>query len=603
MTLLLATAQKEFDTYMMQKLNTNLRVEYLEEIDFEVYSNDVKTVMLSEFIPSLSADYDSSSSETNQKKRYDALLKVIKVMRRNNVRVIFLTSPEAPRWVLGQCVTLGVYDLVLTDGTINEQIITDFYYNPSNEERAKQLLNSLYQQQQIKIVEATPSDYLDNAQLVQPVPPVQPVQHNQLEIPGPNVEQELVSIKKEEDLTNGIQPEAQSFLRTGEEEFWQADYVAPIVPEVNTQATNQMPKGSSIAREHIVDVGEVQPFFTFSTAPEVNKQPTTLEVNSDRDLDLKEEPKNQEFQEVAQERKVIQSLATKPYQTPSMVKATHELSFKTVAFHSLAAGMGSRTISQTYAKVAAERGANVLYVELDYFNPSFAATCGLSHPTKNIFQYVQKVIETGDDIEIEPFIATPEDVTPSKKSLKRTVGLVPNNLHFLAFPKDFRTDLFPEFSDMGFIRTFVGNFMKNLKLTQYDLIVFNLPHQLENFFTVPIMLEVERIYQIMTLQPARMMKYFQLKELLEKMPLPKSRFRLLLNQLPISMGKEEAENILNETCYNVIPYDDGRFSRELDLIMGSPLIDEKVGECLTEDGLVEFGEPVKEKKRLKLFNL
>lgn len=599
MTLLLATSQPNFDQHIMEKFNTNLRVDYLEEIDTAIYSNKVDVVFLSEFIELLSGEQDNKS-------RYQALLNVIKILRRNKIRVIFLTSPDSAPWLLGQCISLGVYDLVLTDGNINNNIIENFYNNPSTEEQARQLLHSLFKKKQPEATNLLVAPTVNSV----PEPVEEPISHDEM----PPIEHQPMyeghtptPHETTDELVEHVENQFISLEEHHKEESWEE--ILPQQPLHQEEEVQAKAEVNTTQHGFVMKTEEMQPNITFTTAVQIDSAPLdespTVNEPQKGDGELNKDRVN--LHEVKEEAGVLHQptrpLNTKPEPEFQSFKPKNELGYKMVAFYSPASGMGNRTLSQAYAMLAAERGLNVLYVELDYFNPSFGATSGLTHPTKNMFQYMERYIEAGEDVEIESYIATPAEVNPSRKALKKSVSMVPNNLHFLSFPKGFETHLFPDLEDTMVVKKFIKHFVKSLNATKYDLIVINLPHQIENFFVIPMMIEVDRIYNVMTLHPARMMKYFQLNDLLRTMPIPKERFKLLVNQVPLSMRKEQVEQILDQPCEEIIPFDENRFNRELDLMIGAPLINEKLGECLTRNGLPEFGEPIKEKKKLKLFSM
>ncbi|MDP4087302.1 MAG: hypothetical protein Q8934_22320, partial [Bacillota bacterium] len=195
---------------------------------------------------------------------------------------------------------------------------------------------------------------------------------------------------------------------------------------------------------------------------------------------------------------------------------------------------------------------------------------------------------------IESYIAQPSEVPSNKKSVKKTVENLPNNLHFLTFPKGFKTEHFPVIED----KSFITNFIKNIKATSYDFIILNLPHQIENLFTFPIMLESDVNFNVMNLHPARILKYFQIKEMLLKTPLNFEKMKLIVNQIPESMKKENVETLLNDKCEFMIPHCPHRIFNELDLIIGSPAINESIGSYLSSIGLSDENEPEKRKKKI-----
>ena len=485
MSVLLATGVKELDLSLQNALKAKQRIEYLEELEYAIISNpDTQVLILSEYIPSL-------AEEPNKNYKYQSLLENFKYSKKNNVRVIFLTTSDIPKWVLGKLFTLGVYDLILTDGNVNDETIKSFFFNPTTKKQAEELISTLEENQRITSFEqeettVSNDSYIYNEESI----------HNEYDV---QEEQEDEVVEQEKHLME------------------------------NQEGLNKV----------------------------VPKTKETIVVNREYENETKE--------------------------------------VRNISFWGVSPGVGTRTIAQSFAKNAAERGAKVLFVELDYLRPSFAVTSGLTHPTKNLLQLAMQQVEH-NDFDIEMFIAKPNEIKVQKKSLKKVINDIPTNLHFLALPKDYRVESFPEIEEG---KEFIDELNRQLKSLKYDLIIFNLPSEVNNLFSYPIMLNMDKIYNIMTLHPAHIQNYLNLREMLEKSSIDMDCIQTILNKVPKGISKEQGDSIINEKTILNIPYDLERTEKELNIQMGSPLIDEKVNELLNHLGLEdEKSENKREKKRL-----
>lgn len=530
MAVLMATGHVDFDNHLKQSIDWDSRIEHLEEVEYAVYSTSPKIIILSEFIPSI-------TDENQILRKYKSMLNVLEVCRNNGVRVIFLSSMNTPTWVLGKCVSLGIYDLVLTDGNIQDKVVIDFFNNPATEQQARDLLSSI-----------------DDKKKTQHQ--IKPRKHRQ-----------------------------------------SIEYVQEKVEELDNNQPNE---------EY-----EEHPDSSISIESEKKKEFSPKHINHLEMDDSNEKHTENDEQIQMQEEKLSETHSKAGRRTHHEVKDDTQETNKpidirksfakdglmTVAFWSVANGMGSRTLSETFAKMSAERGAKVLYVELDYFNPQFAMTTGLSHSEKNFYRYTLDVIEQGN-VDVEPYIAQPEDVNISKKVIRKTINSIPNNLHFLTFPKEFRTANFPVIENGELIT----NLFKNLEYLQYDLIVFNLPKEIKHMFTFPVMLLVDEVFNVMTCHPARMNKYMQLRTELESTPLEWSKVKTIFNKVNQNISKEAAESFINESSLFMVPFDEERATNELDITIGSELINLHIGDYLERIGL-ESIEPKEKRRKVFGFSL
>ncbi|OUB88459.1 hypothetical protein BK784_28495 [Bacillus thuringiensis serovar medellin] len=263
---------------------------------------------------------------------------------------------------------------------------------------------------------------------------------------------------------------------------------------------------------------------------------------------------------------------------------------KTLAFWSNHINEGKRTISQSVATTLAENGYKVLYVELDYMHPSLAISTGLTHPKKNIFN----LIESRENFSISDYIAKKSDVEVPNDELRKNVSKVPSNLSFLSFPITYEFDEFPVIEDQSFINTF----LTAVQDCNYDVVIYNLPNNLDDLFTYQVMLEADKVFHIISPNLLRMRDYKKTKKVLETIGFDLNKWHTILNKSNLGVQVQAYENVLNEKIYFEIGIDHKRNNAELNMEIGSEAINSDVTRLIEKIGYtVEKQANLQEKKR------
>ena len=349
------------------------------------------------------------------------------------------------------------------------------------------------------------------------------------------------------------------------------------------------------------------------------KQSPLIQKGKLKNADNHELYQHLEYKEVAQEVKIElpilekQTITTMPKaeQEPvqvvptvkepqsSTVKATRQKSTekgettgtvdeaKTFAFWGNSTNLGKRTLSQSFAMQIAKMGYNVLYVELDYLNSTLALTTALTNPDKNFYQ----LSLSQDSFDLDNFIANKMDVRITKEMLP-LFNEIPEEFHFLGLPGGFEADLFPSITNEGFLSTLVGA----LKEVDFDAVVINLPNEIDNLFSFPVMLESDVVFAVTTVNPIRVNEYRAMKKMLADTPLNMNKWQVIVNQVGNEISKDVCDQILREQSLLAVPYDLQRGAYELDLRFGSPTINQKMVELANLYGFFP-PEPVEPKKK------
>lgn len=260
---------------------------------------------------------------------------------------------------------------------------------------------------------------------------------------------------------------------------------------------------------------------------------------------------------------------------------------KTFAFWGASTNLGKRTLSQTYAMQIAKLGYSVLYVELDYLNPTLALTTALTNPDKNFYQ----LSLSQDSFDLDSFVANKMDVRITKEMVQ-LFNEIPNDFHFLGLPSGFEKELFPSITNEGFLSTLISA----LKEVNFDAIVINLPNEVENLFSFPVMLESDVVFAVTTANPVRINEYREMNKLLVDTPLDMNKWEVIVNQVGSEISKDVCDQLLREHSIITVPHDTQRPLYELDLRFGSPIINQKMAELASLYGFLP-PEPIESKRK------
>jgi len=297
-----------------------------------------------------------------------------------------------------------------------------------------------------------------------------------------------------------------------------------------------------------------------------DRKPWSFKMN-----DQLKQTDNKRLENQVSNEKVMMDEPLPSYKTEMNLQKTFKTKVKLVSFWGITPGLGKRTLSQSLAKVISNRGYRVLYLELDYENAAFSITTGLSHEEKNLLNMVL-ALNGDEEFDIQNFIAIPEDFIKKGRNEKSIEKI---GFHFSVFADSFQKDQFPSISDP---KTFVDRFITRVKDLPYDAIILNLPNPLESIFAFPIMLKSDAIVNVITLNPARIKKYQEIRKVISTTPIDSNKWFTVVNQYAVNdLSKDTIDQVLGENTLLVVPNDATRAEHELNLMIGGVMIDRDMG--------------------------
>ncbi|WP_026826957.1 AAA family ATPase [Exiguobacterium artemiae] len=233
-----------------------------------------------------------------------------------------------------------------------------------------------------------------------------------------------------------------------------------------------------------------------------------------------------------------------------------------IAFRSVTRGAGASTLAATFAKETAVLKQKVLLVEANLISPSFAANTGVSHSTKNFLNLVN---QGNESYKITNFIASPEDVDNKKLAAQL------NGMDVLVVPR-YQGKL--DQIKLENPSQWIEKFMNTLKELPYDYIVIDVPTELDEFTSYPILSASDEVINVVDNTPKSVIEYRNEKIWLKENSLEFKEI-LVINK----HEKDYQGNIyelINDTPYIPIPYDPLRSREEWLLKIGSDLINVKI---------------------------
>lgn len=258
---------------------------------------------------------------------------------------------------------------------------------------------------------------------------------------------------------------------------------------------------------------------------------------------------------------------------------------KVISVYSVQEGEGRTTIATTMAKLLGQANKNVLYVELDAHNPTFAHVTNEKNETKNTLNYLTR-------------LANERKLSPSSFINKKLeTKEFPKNIHFLTFPLDYEVSQLPclvNEKDNGVlgnipIQEFSESFITHFKQLDYDVVLFVLPHDISDLFAFPVMLQSDYVINVVTTNKKGLHKNLRVQKMLSDINEfdVKNKWKIVFNKyvsgIPFSVLDNlfpTVKNINDSIC--TVMNDNERISKDLTNEIGSTKIDEGVLVLLQE---------------------
>lgn len=255
-----------------------------------------------------------------------------------------------------------------------------------------------------------------------------------------------------------------------------------------------------------------------------------------------------------------------------------------ISFRSVSRGAGASTLATTFAKETAKLKAKVLFIEANLVSPSLATNTGFTHPTKNFLNLVN---QGSNSYKITNYIVTKDDM--DKKTSNQLWGM-----DLLSVPKSQGKYDQVKLEDPS---SWIEKFMSTLKELSYDYVVIDIPTELDEFTSYPIITGSDQVISVVEGKPKSLMEFRN-----EKMWLLENNLSfeetLVINKHEKDYQGDIAE-FINEMPYLPIPYDPFRVREEWLLKIGSDLIDLKIQSLQASLGVQGVGYVEKTKSPIR----
>lgn len=263
---------------------------------------------------------------------------------------------------------------------------------------------------------------------------------------------------------------------------------------------------------------------------------------------------------------------------------------KLISVYATSGNVGRRSIAVTMANQAARSGNQTLLVELDYIKPSVALTLGITHPTKNSLLYFERALND-NFFNVDEFIMKHTEIQSTQKDLSKVHQSYDKKLDYLIFPIDYDNSMFPRLTQQNAenlterAQFIVQQFISNIHALNYDVVIFILPNDKEDIFSVPVILESDHIVNVIGPSLTRFSETKKLVGLFEKFN--QEKWIHILNMASSKLVDPSDYKLALEPVglQHVIPFEEQRLYNDLNAEMGAPIMKEKVKDILKDCGL------------------
>lgn len=247
-----------------------------------------------------------------------------------------------------------------------------------------------------------------------------------------------------------------------------------------------------------------------------------------------------------------------------------------ISVYSAALNSGKKTIAVSLAQLSASEGKKTLLVDLDYQNSGIALTYGITNATKNMENYMKSVFDK-DNFHFGDFVMNKKDFETVNKDLSKAHAAVSSNLDFLIFSQAYRISMFPKLPNSNAesktlqVYEIVKRFIEELHQSDYDVVILNLPNHYEDMFVIPVILESDKVVNVMKFSISRIEEMKRFNRLLDKETI--NKFVNVLNFTVKKIDLTDYSYIAKPfEFHHFISMDEARALNEFNAEIGSPII-------------------------------
>jgi hypothetical protein len=243
---------------------------------------------------------------------------------------------------------------------------------------------------------------------------------------------------------------------------------------------------------------------------------------------------------------------------------------KIIGVFGIEQNIGKATLSHALSKIIAENQHKVLFVELDYSNPSFANKTQIPLGDRHMGKFMEEAI-LYNQLNLENYIFRKKDIHSNTKQF----DWLPSSLDLLVYPKEYQVSEFPDFQNDSeeIIIKFVEKLMNRIKSLDYDAVIFNLPCEIDDIFGLPILRKCEYVINVLNGSPKYLSRYMELTNVFEQADLQYKKWIQVFNLCSSNIGKDIYGELTELNISECIPYCNERAEFEFALKVGSPIID------------------------------
>jgi len=198
---------------------------------------------------------------------------------------------------------------------------------------------------------------------------------------------------------------------------------------------------------------------------------------------------------------------------------------KIVSVWGVEPNVGSRTIAQNLAAAVADQH-RVLFIDLDIATNAFYHSTHWTHTTKNVQSLVQRIQTQQDRNILQQYTMNSESYqlelkkNANAKTILQALKEVPENLDFLTLSETFRASTWPRFDRTEDLNQFTTELMDEIRAVkgQYDLILLNVPANLQVVTSLPVITRSEGLIAVLNNKKSTLLNYKERMKAIKQSP-------------------------------------------------------------------------------------
>lgn len=244
-------------------------------------------------------------------------------------------------------------------------------------------------------------------------------------------------------------------------------------------------------------------------------------------------------------------------------RARGKVNSKIIGLYSVHPGMGVSTFTSAVAVELAMRGYRTALIEWDMLHPTIGVSLGMTHPNRNMEQWLARSKEEGETLDLNAFLlnSTVWKGEVDKSNFASAVAALPDEFYLLT-PSDlcrpWTVTTHPSPYQVAFL-------VEQLKSYGFQAVIFDIPSEITYPVTGACLKESDEVYVLLDGRAARTFQTTEMLGLLKEQM--EDKFQFVLNRVPDRMVPAITQMLgKNQKVAARLPEDETLSSRSFDLL-------------------------------------